>query len=184
MESTGAMLTAEEYQALPEIDGPSELVRGEVVRDPWRGAQHGLLTSHICGRIASFAEDRKLGVSFGAGTGFLLHRNPDTVRAPDFAFVAAVRAAPFARYSGYAPIAPDLIAEVLSPSDRLSVVRAKIADWLAAGTTVALVVDPIHEAVFVHRADASVEILAGDDVFRAEDVLPGFALALNDLFAA
>ena len=81
------------------------------------------------------------------------------------------------------PIAPDLIAEVLSPSDRLSVVREKIADWLAAGTVVALIVDPVHEAVFVHRANTPVEILAGDDVFRADNVLPGFELALADLFA-
>ncbi len=183
METTRAMLTAEQYQALPGSDGTSELVRGEFVRGPSPGWWHGRLASNLDARVRSFVDAHRLGVTFGAETGFLLQRNPDTVRAPDFAFVSASRAAPFAKHPGYAPIAPDLIAEVLSPSDRLSVVREKIADWLAAGTVVALIVDPVHEAVFVHRANAPVEILATGDVFRAHDVLPGFELALADLFA-
>lgn len=184
METTRAMWTAEQLLALPESTGPCELVRGELVREPSPGAEHGWLAARVCIRIGGFVDERKLGLTFGAETGFVLRRDPDTVRAPDFAFVRRERIGAERLPRGYLSVVPDLIFEVMSPSDRLAAVREKIADWLASGTTVAVVVDPVHEAVFVHRANAPVEILATGDTLRAEDVLPGFALALTDLFAA
>lgn len=114
---------------------------------------------------------------FGQDTGFLIGRNPDTVRAPDVAFVASDRAA--AVESGYVPFAPDLAVEIASPGDRPGEVLEKVADWLAAGTRLVWVIDHERELAQVHRADGSVELVRRGDELRGEGVLPGFTCPLD-----
>src|SRR6267143_1140392 len=104
----------------------------------------------------------------------------DTARAPDVAFVARERVGVI-RERGYAELAPDLLAEILSPDDRPAEVLAKVAEWLAAGTKIVWVVDPQRSEVRVYRQDGSLSILGNDDSLDGEDVLRGFTCPLKDV---
>jgi Uma2 family endonuclease len=120
------------------------------------------------------------GMVVAAETGFTLQRNPDTVRAPDVAFIRVDRLPP-GTHSGFADFAPDLAVEVLSPSDRPGEVLAKVADWLTAGTALVWTIDPERRRARVYRADGSDTVLSRDDLLEGEDVLPGFRVSIAAL---
>ena len=172
-----ATMTAEDLLRLNIQDKRSELVRGRlVVREP-AGFAHGVMAARIGRRLGEFVESFDLGLVFAAETGFTLARDPDTVRAPDAGFVRRDRV-PDPLPRGYAPMAPDLVVEVLSPDDRPGEVLAKVADWLHAGTSLVWVVDPIRRCARVYRADGTESFADGDAALGGEDVLPGFVLPL------
>jgi Uma2 family endonuclease len=111
-----SITTAEQLRAAGDI-GPCELVRGELIMMAPAGEEHGGV-AHTLGRhLGNYVADRSLGRVYAAETGFLIARNPDTVRAPDVSFVRQDRLAPRPR-QGFGEIVPDLVAEVLSPGDR------------------------------------------------------------------
>src|SRR3990172_3604444 len=130
----------------------TELMRGQLVVGEPPGSHHGAVAAKLTYYLAEFVYRRGLGTVFAQDTGFKITADPDTVRAPDVAFVARERADRIPA-RGYAALAPDLLAEVLSPDDRPGEVLAKVADWLAAGTQVAWRVDPERSEVRVYRAD-------------------------------
>ena len=121
----GRAVTAEDLFALPDDDWRRELVDGEIVRMPPTGAAHGVVTARIGSLLHEHVSTRHLGVCCGAETGFVLQRDPDVVRAPDAAFVAAHRIPDTGVPDSYWPFAPDLAVEVVSPSDRLADVRPR-----------------------------------------------------------
>jgi Uma2 family endonuclease len=84
---------------------------------------------------------------------------------------------------GYAELAPDLLAEILSPDDAPAEVLAKVADWLAAGTRLVWVVDPQRSEVRVYRRDGSLSVLGENDSLEGEDVLPGFSCPLSNVLS-
>lgn len=126
--------------------------------------------------------ERTRGRLVSGDSGFTLSRDPDTVRAPDVAYISRERCDGTVP-DGYADFAPDLIVEVQSPFDRPGPLLAKIGDWLDAGTRVVWVIDPRTLGVAIYREDGTHTVLEGDDVLREETLLPGFALPLADLFA-
>jgi Uma2 family endonuclease len=103
-------------------------------------------------------------------------------RAPDVAFVAAPRSERIPS-RGYAELAPDIVAEVLSPDDAAAEVLAKVADWLAAGTKLVWLVDPQRSEARVYRPDGSLSILGSDQSLDGEDTLPGFRCSVSQIFA-
>ena len=172
-----AQMTAEELLDLRIPGKRTELVRGVlVVREP-AGYMHGRVTVNLTIRLGMHVERTGAGQLFAAETGFTLARGPDTVRAPDIAFVRRERL-PDHEPTGFPDLAPDLAVEVLSPGDRPAEILAKIADWLSAGTRLVWVVDPARRLARVYRADGSETIVSGDGALEGEDVLPGFALPL------
>ncbi|MEP7347002.1 MAG: Uma2 family endonuclease, partial [Gemmatimonadaceae bacterium] len=129
--SPTAAMTAEELLHLNLPNKRTELVRGAlVVREP-AGYRHGDVAMRLAAAVAPFVYAHELGRVFAAETGFTLARNPDTVRAPDVAFISRDRL-PDPAPRGFAEMAPDLAVEVLSPDDRPGEVLAKVADWLKA----------------------------------------------------
>jgi len=146
------------------------------------GANHGRVAMRLGRRIADHVEAHGLGTAYAAETGFLLSRSPDTVRAPDAAFVRAGR--PPTPERGYYRGAPDLAVEVLSPDDRPGYVREKVAEWLEAGARAVWVVDPRKRTVTVHDLGREPRTLGKGDMLRAGDVLPGFAIAVREIFGA
>ncbi len=179
----GRPLTAEEFAALPEDGWRTELVDGLLVREPPAGGGHGHLGNQLGFHLTAFVRERESGYVFGADTGFILRRSPDTVRAPDVAFVAGDRfEAGLPR--GYVPFAPDLAVEVVSPSNTASELQAKVLDYLTAGTRLVWVIDPSRETVTVYRSREDIRILGRDDVLDGGDVLPGFDLPIAELFDA
>jgi len=171
-------MTAEELLRLNLPNKRTELVRGVlVVREP-AGYQHGDVAMRLAAAIFTHVQARGLGRVFAAETGFTLARKPDTVRAPDVAFISTARL-PDPPPRGFAELAPDLAVEVLSPDDRPGEVLAKVADWLNAGARLVWVVDPVRVLARVYRADGSESILDDPDALRGEDVLPGFEYPLS-----
>ena len=145
-----AVMTAEELLHVRIPDKRVELVKGVlVVREP-AGYTHGKVTVNLTLRIGAHVERSGAGQLFAAETGFTLARHPDTVRAPDLAFIRRERL-PDPDPTGFPDLAPDLVVEVLSPSDRPGEVLAKVADWLSAGTRLVWVVDPERRLARVYR---------------------------------
>ena len=117
-----------------------------------------------------------------ADPGFTLFRDPDTVRAPDVAYLQADRI-PTVEVVGFDELAPDLAVEVLSPGDRPGAVKAKIDDWLTAGTELVWVIDPRHRLATVCRLDRTVDNLTDCDSFEGDAMLPGFTMSLSGILA-
>lgn len=175
--SSPALLTADELLHLNLPNKRTELVRGQlIVREP-PGFRHGNVTMRLARAMANHVDAKHLGLVLAAETGFKLASDPDTVRAPDVAFVSRDRL-PDPLPVGYAALGPDLVVEVLSPDDRPGEVLAKVADWLSAGCRLVWVVDPGRRNARVYRADGSESLLAQDGVLEGEDVLPGFTQPL------
>src|SRR5437763_6997807 len=175
------LMTAEELLRLNLPDKRTELVRGRlVVRDPG-GARHGAVANRVAYRITAHVETHKLGRVYAAETGFKIESDPDTVRAPDVAFIAKSRL-PEVEPRGYPGWAPDLAVEVLAHDDHPAETLEKIAQWLKAGVRLVWVVDSEKRTVRVYRADGSESLLRSNDALEGEDVLPAFRCPLTDLW--
>jgi Uma2 family endonuclease len=174
------LMTAEELLRTSIPDKRTELVRGRlVVREP-AGGRHGLVAMNLALRLGAHVERTNAGQLFAAETGFTLFRAPDTVRAPDIAFVRRDRL-PDPISTGFPELAPDLVAEVLSPSDRPGETLAKVGDWLEAGARLVWVIDPERRVARVYRPDGTESSLTEGESFDGEDVVPGFACLLGSI---
>jgi len=166
---------------LEQVEGRCELVNGEIVRMGPTGGDHGFAAGAITEHLRTFVRTNRLGRVTGSEPGFILSRNPDTVRAADATFIAAALLQPGRSYPGFFAFAPTLAVEVLSPSDRYTDVHAKVRAWLAAGTRVVWVIDPAERRVAIHTVVGAHE-LGEDATLDGGDVLPGFALPVRELF--
>ena len=175
-------MTATELERVSIPGKVTELIRGRlVVREP-PGTRHGAIAANLAYYIGDYVRRHRLGTVFAQDTGFKITTDPDTVRAPDVAFVAREHADRIPA-RGYAALAPDLLAEVLSPDDRPGEVLAKIADWLSAGTRLVWLVDPQRSEVRVYRHDGSLSVLGASDSLEGEAVLPGFICPLTNFLS-
>ncbi|MBI4632187.1 MAG: Uma2 family endonuclease [Chloroflexi bacterium] len=174
------LFTADELFKMPEMDR-YELAKGKLISMSPPGFEHGLIVMYIAGALHTYARSKKLGKVFAAETGFRLSRNPDTVRAPDAAFVSKDRL-PTDKPKSYADLAPDLVVEVVSPSDDPDEVQEKIEDYLDAGVKAVWVVYPKTQSVTVYHSLNDVHVLRINDVLTAEHILPGFSLPVSQVF--
>jgi Uma2 family endonuclease len=181
--STVSLVTADELLALPTGTGKRyELVVGELrVMSP-AGWRHGQVASNLPAILGPYVRAQRLGRGFAAETGFLLGRDPDTVRAPDFAFIAKDNLPTEDPSEAFWPGAPDLAVEVLSPNDRMGEVDEKIAAWLEAGCRAVWVVDPELETVTLYHSRTDVRVVVAGEQLADEIVLPGFACLVDELF--
>ncbi len=145
------------------------------------GFDHGRIGTLIAFHLHGFVRSRRVGTVL-VEIGFVLARSPDTVRAPDVAFVRAERVED--PIPGYFEGAPDLAVEVLSPDDRPGYVRDRVAEWLEAGAGTVWVVDPRSRTIAVHRPRAKPKVLGEADTLRGDDALKGFEVAVREIFAA
>jgi Uma2 family endonuclease len=182
MKHTEHLMTAEELERLDLPGKSTELIRGHlVVREP-PGTRHGIIAANLCYFVTDFVRRNQLGVVSAQDTGFKIETNPDTVRAPDVAFLSKDRVGAVA-HRGYAPVTPDLVAEIVSPDDRPGELLAKVAAWLEAGTKLAWVIDPERAEARVYRADGSGATIGIEGSIDGEDVLPGFSCALSEVLS-
>lgn len=176
------LLTADDLLRMPDDDFRYELIDGELCTMAPAGSQHGRVVLNVTTPLHRFVRENDLGVVFAAETGFKLRADPDTVRAPDAAFVAKQRFAQVGDVSGYWPGAPDLAIEVLSPGDRFSEVEEKIFDWLDAGTRLVIVLDPRKRTATAYRSRASIRVHTDAEMLDASDVVPGWLLRVAEAF--
>lgn len=183
MSAATQLMTAEELLRLPRGKFRYELADGELHRMSPAGHVHGKVAARFTAKLFPFVEEHELGEVYAAETGFLLARNPDSVRAPDAAFVAARRLAEQPPASeGFFPGPPDLAVEVISPSESYGDVEAKVRLWLSAGTLAVVVLDPRRASATVYRPDGEVVFLSAEDTLTLNELIPGWSLRLADVF--
>jgi len=177
----GALVTAEELERYSSDDRRSELVDGRIVRMSPVGVEHGRTVVRLIGLLDSHVRARDLGFVL-TEVGFKLASNPDTVRAPDVAFVRRDRI-PTPVPRGFLHGPADLAIEVLSPDDRVSEITAKVDEYLSAGVAVVLVVDPAHRVLTSHRRlSPPIVTVSPDDTIDLGDVVPDFIFRIGDVF--
>lgn len=176
------LMTADELIRLPDDGLRYELVRGELCTMAPPGFQHGKSGSRFGRSLDRHVEANQLGEVITIETGYRLTSDPDTVRCPDVAFVSRERALAVGDLPGYFPGAPDLVVEVISPNDRYSEVDEKVTEWLEHGAQLVFVVHPRWQTVAVHRPGEAVRTFGVGDVLDGEDVVPGWSMAVRDLF--
>ena len=173
-------MTAEELAQLPDDSMCHELIKGELLTMPPPGDEHGAVTMNLTGPLFNHVKANKLGVLRAAETGFKLESNPDTVLAPDIAFIAPERVGD--RVLGYRNGAPDLAVEVMSQWDSSPKVARKAALWLELGARSVWVVNPRQRTVEVSRADGVKKLFNETDEL-VDDTVPGFRVKVSEIFA-
>lgn len=176
-----AMLSLAEYAELDDPDDGyvTELVRGAVVREPRLRHRHGEVQADRTFHLKAWAKDH--GATVTVESGYVLSDEPPTVRGPD----AAVMVAPRPERSdphGWPRGAPDVVAEILSPSDASRAMHMKMLDYLEAGARPVWIVDPEARTVLVHRPDGSANLLREQETLSGEDILSDFSVALREVF--
>ncbi len=150
---------------------------------PPRGGRHGWAAMNAGSFLNVHVRLNDLGRVFAAETGFIINRDPDPVRAPNVAFISSVRMGVGELPEGFISIVPDLVVEVVSPTDSGRDVREKVEDWLRAGVRLVWVLYPVTHTAVVYRSLENVTSLAEDDFLDGEDVVPRFSCLLGDVFA-
>jgi|SRR5215203_5729762 len=175
------LVTAEDIAAMGS-DTPYELIEGVLheVSPSW--IMPSIIAQTISGWLAPFVRERRLGFISGEEGGFLLRRDPDTVVAPDLAFVAKQRIPKDYDFRSFFPGPPDLAVEVVSFSDTSADVLRKLAVYAAADTPVVWVIYPTQKAVTIHALGEPPRTFGEQDVLKGGEVLPGFELSVSEIF--
>jgi Uma2 family endonuclease len=177
------LMTADELLAMPDDGFVYELIKGELIKvSPPPGHEHGLIAMNIAGLLYEYVKKNGLGNVYAAETGFLLEQDPDTVRAPDAAFVRRERIQKAGPVKGYWIGPPDLAVEVISPSDTVGRIEGKVAKWLESGTNLVWVVSPKMRTVTVYRSLTEIVVLTEKDMLDGGDVVPGFQIKITEIF--
>ena len=175
-------VTAEELLVIPDHGLRNELVRGEVRWMAPAGNVHGRIAVNVTIPLGQYVRDNNLGIVFAAETGFKIASDPDTVRAPDVAFVSRERVEAVGEVEGFWPGPPDLAVEVVSPNDLYIEVEEKVADWLEAGAGMVVVVNPRSKAVAVRRSPSEITVLEETGTLDGGETVPGWSLPVRDVF--
>lgn len=182
MTTAKTLLTADEFLAMPDDGKNYELVKGELVEMPPPGFMHEFIVAQFIMRFGNFVRPRNLGIVTG-GTGIYIEQNPDTVRAPDCAFISHERITMPLPDRGYVSgLIPDLAVEVVSPDYSVAQARVRAQMWLDTGVRLALAAHIATREIITYRDDGDVQRFGMGDEFNREPVLPGFACAVSDIF--
>jgi Uma2 family endonuclease len=182
--ATEPLLSADEFMSKHGGETCIELVRGQVVRYPMPGGPHGFVSGNVTTMIHNFVRERDLGRVFTLDT-FLRTRTKEpttTLRGPDVSFVSFSRLPKGPIPEGPLPVPPDLVIEVRSPTDRIPQLSAKATEFLEAGVTVVIVIDPATESVAVYRENELPIRMHNSDTLSLPDVLPGFSVPVKKFF--
>ena len=178
--ATTKLITADELLLMPDDGYRYELVRGELTEKmPPPGDGHGDVSGRFVIALGRYSEDNDYGV-IRDNAGFQLESDPDTVRAPDVAWISPGRIEGFS--PGYRFIVPDLAVEIKSPTDTPRMVEERAQMWLDFGSREVWYGDPEQTTLTRYRPGQPPEILGEDDVLDGGDLLPGFSIEVWRLF--
>ena len=181
VEAPVKLITAEEFAQWPDDGPPRELVDGMVITMPPPGKIHARIVGTIVAILSAWVRSIGVGIVYAGDTGYVLRREPDTVRGADVSYVA--RNVDFDDESaGYGEGAPDLAVEVLSPNSRTGEVLRKVGEYLDAGARLVWVVDPKTRNVTAFGGVGQVRVYGLKDTLDGGDVLPGFSCAVTEIF--
>jgi Uma2 family endonuclease len=179
--ATPPKLTVEEFFKQHGSESNVELVRGQVVRYPMPGAEHGVVASIANFELRAFAQANKLGRVLGNDT--LIRISADTTRGADVCFLSYAKCPAEQRLPrGVLEILPELVIEVRSPSDRWTDAMTKAIDYLNAGVTAVVILDPNTQSASVFRTGDRQDTFEKDQTLTLPDVLPGFEVPVARFF--
>jgi Uma2 family endonuclease len=177
------LLTAEEFFLLPKPEDGSqqELVKGEIITMPPPGGMRGVSCSKVDCKIGYHIDSPggPGGTLVCNDAGFITSRKPDSVRGPDVSYWSKERLKEVP--VGYIEIAPDMLVEVLSPSNTSKQIRTKIKEYFARGVRLIWVVAPEDRTLTIYRTPDEGRVLHETATVMGEDVLPGFSCRVSDL---
>ena len=179
---TDHLWTAEDLLDFQNSPWQHELVQGVLYRMPPTGDEHGYVTGNFFGWLFQHVKTNQLGELFAAETGYVVQTNPDSVIAPDCSYITKDRWSTNQLTGKYLRIAPDLVAEIVSPNDRPREVQEKVERWLQFGVRAVVVIDPKSQTVTVHQSLDHKTIYEFDNTIELNFVVPGFSLPMRQLF--
>jgi Uma2 family endonuclease len=182
MATVETLLTAEEFGQMPDDGRRTELVRGRIVELPPPKGRHGEICQRVSMLIGNHVEAHDLGTVLINDAGIISRRNPDSVRGADLAFYSFERMPRGPVPDTYSEVAPELVVEVRSPSDRWRDIHAKVAEYLNAGVLIVCVIDPETQTVRLYYPDHPEKILGPVDDLTFPACLPGFLVPIQCLF--
>ena len=179
-------LSAEEFYEL-RGEGHYELLCGKVV-DKYAGqdmsgpgALHGKLAARLARWLDNWSHERRAGDVY-VETGFVLQRDPTTIKRPDVSFVSTENLPAGGTPTGFIQGAPDLAVEVNSPNDTWHEVEAKVALYFQAGTRAVWIVEPTTRTITVRTPDSAPVMYQVGDTLRDATILAGFEMPLSEIF--
>ena len=182
MTTDKVLLTADDLLNMPDDGRCYELLDGELVEMSPPGGEHGAVSFEVGFTIGAHVKAHNLGKVLTNDPGIILSRHPDRVRGPDICFIARERIPSEGIPKGYLEIIPDLVVEVISPSDSAVSVQEKIEEWLQAGVRLVLAVYPNTRSVVAYRSLSEVRVYTEADTLEGAPVLPDFRCPVAELF--
>lgn len=177
------LMTADQLLRMPDDGFRYELVKGELKRMSPTGDEHGGVTMALAYALYQYVKLNNLGRVYAAETGFKLESDPDTVRAPDIAFVRLERIQTAGRIQGYRSGAPDLAVEVLSPGNAKRAMAEKVKEYFAAGARLVWIVNPKLKIVTAYRSLTDIMTLTEKDTLEGGEVVSGLQIPVAEIFA-
>jgi Uma2 family endonuclease len=179
---TTKLATAEDLAALPD-DGLTkyELIRGEIRKMAPAGEGHGRIAARMA-KPLFILEDALGGETLIADTGYFIEYDPDTILAPDAAFLRRDQLSPLGEQTGFSRSIPALVIEVKSPSESMREVLEKVDIYRRAGVPLIWVAFPQTQTVLVDGAGRERQTLGMDDTLDGEEILPGLRLPVATIF--
>ena len=175
------LVTGAQLLAMGDV-GPCELIDGRIMPLSPPGGEHGRIEANLAFELRKFSKEERLGWTLSGEVGIFIRRNPDRVRGADLAFVSRSRAQE-GPPKGFLELAPELIAEIVSPTDRWQDIRAKLDDYFSIGVEQVWIVEPGTHSVLVYCSPTEAAKLSEEDTLQGEGVLKGFSLPIVQLFA-
>jgi len=172
-------ITGEELYNLGDI-GPCELVKGRIVKMSPTNTTHSIIESELIRLLGNFVRERDIGEVMGGEIGIYTGRNPDTVRGADIVVISYERLQK-KQSATFLDVPPELIVEIVSPTDRWKDIREKLEEYFAIGVEKVWVVDPDNQSILKFNSPTSMKKIKAETLF-GEGILKGFELKLTDLF--
>lgn len=175
-------MTAEELFALGPDEGRGELIRGVFHPEMPTKGRHGKIEAQVAWLLLNVVRSVGRGTVMTGEPGIVLERGPDTVRAPDVAYFSPERLAPGDDIDRFLDAVPDIVVEIVSPSNQPSEIREKAEMWVSFGARLVWLVWPDSESVEVYRPGEPATMLGADDTLTGQEALPEFSCAVREIF--
>lgn len=179
--SIDTLITAEQFAEM-EFDDPCELVRGEIVKLSPTRQPHGLICTRIARLLDEHSEQAACGRAVSNDSGLLLEQDPDTLRCPDVYWMSNATIEKNGLVQGFSESAPELAVEVISPSDRWSMILEKVGQYLNFGVTEVWLIDFNTMQIHVYQADHPPRTLGIEETLE-NTIVPGFSTPVQRVFA-
>ncbi|MCI0527269.1 MAG: Uma2 family endonuclease [Nitrospira sp.] len=173
------VITGEELLAMGDI-GSCELIDGRIVVMSPAGDEHGVVELDLAFELKQFARQHKRGRVMTGEVGIYIRRNPDRVRGADIILISNEKLPKPTRK--FLDVAPELIIEIMSPTDRWEEIREKISDYFSIGVEQVWIVEPRNRKILVYRSNIDLQEFGPGDQLKGEGILTGFSLDVATLF--